>query len=128
MKKALTVRNILAVASVLELLTGVALIAVPDLVIRLLLGEGEAGLGPALGRFLGIALLALGLACWPNRLGESVRPPGFRAMLAYNGLIAIYLAFLGAAEHIGGPLLWPAVAFHAVVALLLLLWPSRSAQ
>ena len=45
--------------------------------------------------------------------------PAFRAMLIYNVLIALYLAYLGAAEHLGGVLLWPGVALHAIVALLL---------
>ena len=40
-------------------------------------------------------------------------------MLAYNVLIAPYLAALGAVRHQGGVLLWPAVALHAGVALLL---------
>jgi hypothetical protein len=40
-------------------------------------------------------------------------------MLVYNALIATYLAYLGTAGHLGGLLLWPAVALHAVVALLL---------
>ena len=40
-------------------------------------------------------------------------------MLFYNVLIASYLAWLGAIGHREGLLLWPAVALHAVVALLL---------
>jgi hypothetical protein len=34
-------------------------------------------------------------------------------------LIALYLAYLGTLGHLGGSLLWPGVALHAVVALLL---------
>jgi hypothetical protein len=40
-------------------------------------------------------------------------------MLTYNALIALFLAWFGAVERIGGILLWPAVALHAVVALAL---------
>jgi hypothetical protein len=126
MKKALSVGNILTAASAVELVTGLALIAVPDVVSRLLLGVGAAGLGPALCRFFGIALLALGLACWPDRPGAAGRAPAWRAMLAYNGLVAVYLLLLGTAGHFTGPLLWPAVAFHAVMALLLLWPPGRA--
>ena len=43
----------------------------------------------------------------------------FRAMLIYNVLIAVYLAYLGTIGHAGGLLLWPGVALHAVVALVL---------
>ena len=45
-------------------------------------------------------------------------------MLIYNVLIALYLAHLGKVGHLGGLLLWPGVALHAVVALLLV-WTWR---
>ena len=48
-------------------------------------------------------------------------------MLAYNVLIAAFLAYLFASEHIGGVLLWPAVVLHAVVASLLI-WTGRRAR
>jgi hypothetical protein len=46
-------------------------------------------------------------------------------MSTYNALIALYLAWLGIVGHMGGLLLWPAAALHAVVALLLL-WTWRN--
>ena len=64
-------------------------------------------------------MLALGLACWPSRQRAESGSPAFRAMLIYNVLIALYLAHLGTVGHLGGLLLWPGVALHAVVALLL---------
>ena len=45
-------------------------------------------------------------------------------MLIYNALIALYLAYLYVVGHLGGALLWPGVALHAVVALLLV-WTWR---
>jgi hypothetical protein len=45
-------------------------------------------------------------------------------MLAYNMLIALFLAYLSIVEHIGGVLLWPAVALHVAVAASLV-WTSR---
>ena len=45
-------------------------------------------------------------------------------MLTYNALIALYLAYVGTVAHLGGLLLWPAVALHGVVALLLV-WAGR---
>ena len=116
-------RKILAISATLEVLTGVALIIAPGIVIDLLLGGAGPGLGPAIGRLLGIALLALGMACWPNQdTGRS--SPAFRAMLTYNVLIAANLAFLGAVEHFSGYLLWPAVVLHAVLAAFLV-WSLR---
>jgi hypothetical protein len=65
-------------------------------------------------------LLALGLACWPSRQRAESDSAAFRAMLTYNLLIALYLAYLATVAHLAGLLLWPTVALHAVVALLLI--------
>ncbi len=117
-------RKALATAATLEVLTGVALVIAPGMVIDLLLGRAAAGLGLAIGRLLGIALLTLGIACWPNR-DTGRGSPAFRAMVTYNVLIAGNLAFLGAVEHIAGYLLWPAVVVHAVLPVFLVC-PLRS--
>jgi hypothetical protein len=65
---------------------------------------------------------------WDWRAGREQRAesgsPAFRAMLTYNVLIALYLAYLGTVGHLRGVLLWPAVGLHAVVALLLV-WTWR---
>ena len=72
----------------------------------------------------GISLLALSVACWPSSRRAQSDSTAFRAMLAYNVLIARYLAYLGTAGHRGGVLLWPGVGLHAVVALGLV-WTWR---
>jgi hypothetical protein len=112
-------RMILAFAAVAEAGTGLVLMVDPALVARLLLGAEVAGTGILLGRCFGIALLTLGLACWPDRRREAGGAPAFRAMLIYNALIALYLAYLGAVAHLEGLLLWPAIVLHAAVASLL---------
>jgi hypothetical protein len=116
--------KILAFAAVAEVGTGLALIVDPAIVVALLMGPNESGAGMPLGRFLGIALLALGLACWPGRQRSESGSAAFRGMLAYNVLVALYLAYLGAVGDSRGLLLWPAVALHALVALLLV-WTWR---
>src|SRR5262249_14437724 len=60
-----------------------------------------------LARVAGVALLALGLACWPGADVGGARTPAARAMLVYNPLIASYLVYL-AAVGVVGILLWPA--------------------
>ena len=60
----------------------------------------------------GIALIALGVACWPGRTALC-------GMLTYSALATAYLAYLGIRGHWVGPLLWPAVALHAVLTILL---------
>jgi Ca2+/Na+ antiporter len=118
------VRKILIFAAVVELSTGLVLLADPSIVVTLLLGMDVSGVGTPLGRCFGIALLALGLACWPSRQRAASGSPAFRAMLSYNALIALYLTYLGTVGHLGGLLLWPAVALHFAVALLLV-WTRR---
>ena len=119
-----TLGKILAFASVVEVGTGLVLMIDPAIVVTLLLDTEVSALGTLLGRGCGIALLALGLACWPGRPRADSGSPAFRAMLIYNMLIALYLAYLGTVGHLGGLLLWPGVALHAVVALLLI-WTWR---
>jgi Ca2+/Na+ antiporter len=109
---------------VVEVGTGFVLIVDPAIVVTLLLGTEVSGAGTLLGRCFGIALLALGLACWPGQRGAETGSPAFRAMLTYNALIALYLAYLGTLGHLRGLLLWPGVVLHAVVALLLV-WAWR---
>ena len=58
-------RRILAFAAVVEVGTGLVLLIDPAIVVALLLGAEVSGVGTLLGRCFGIALLALGLACWP---------------------------------------------------------------
>jgi Ca2+/Na+ antiporter len=110
---------ILAFAAVVEIGTGLGLAVAPALVVSLLIGTELSGLALALGRCFGIALIALGLACWPSPQRVEGSSPASRAMLTHNSLIAFYLAFLGMVEGIHGLLLWPAVALLAAVALLL---------
>ena len=120
----ITLRRLLAFCAVVEIGTGIALMIAPEMVATLLVRGQMTELTTLLGRCMGIALLALGLACWPQ---QQVAPPGpaaFRAMFTYSTLIALFLGYVGAVAHLGGPLLWPAVGLHGVMALLLV-WTRR---
>ena len=66
-------RKVLALAAVGEEATGLALLIVPSLVGRLLLGEELTGIAIPVARVAGIALIALGIACWPGTPPRSVR-------------------------------------------------------
>ena len=116
--------KILAFAAVVEVGTGVVLMVDPAIVATLLLGVEVSGAGTLLGRCFGITLLALGVACLPGRGRAERGSPAARAMLTYNGLIALYLAYLGTVGHLWGLLLWPGVGLHAVVAVFLV-WTWR---
>lgn len=118
-------RRILRFASIAEIATGLALIFDPRLVIWLLVGPNAPIADITMGRLPGIAILALGLACWPDADRSTSSAPAFRGMLAYNALIALFLVYLFVVGHLGGVLLWPAIVLHAVVAILLL-WTARA--
>ena len=116
--------KVLAFAAVVEVGTGVALMIAPAIVIALLMGGEASGAFTPIGRCFGIALLALGLPCWPERQRANRSSPAFRAMLIYNALVALYFAYLGTVGVWNGLLLWPVVVIHAAVAGLLV-WTSR---
>jgi len=121
-------KRLLALAAVLETVTGLALIIEPTIVARLLLGADVFGAGAAVGRVAGFALVSLGLACWPGRDPASRPAPAVRAMLTYNSLITCYLVFLGIGGQFVGVLLWPAVAIHGLLTLLLVRERFRTQQ
>jgi len=102
---------VLLLAALGEAGTGLALLLVPSLVGQLLLGAEVTGLSVIVARVAGIALIGLGLACWPG-------PPRL-GMLIYSAAVAMYLAFLGLTGAANGLLLWPAVVLHLVLTVLL---------
>ena len=71
-----------------------------------------------IGRVAGIALLSLGVGCWFGRQ-EASGGWALAAMLLYNVLVTLYLAFVGLGTEFVGVLLWPAVVVHAVLTMLL---------
>ena len=104
-------RWVLIFAAVAEVATGLALLIVPSLVGQLLLGEELTGVVIPVARVARIALIALGIACWPG--------PPLVGMLTYSAVVTLYLAYLGFAGGLNGVLLWPAVALHLVLSILL---------
>jgi hypothetical protein len=80
-------KHIMTLAAVAEMATGLALIAVPSVVGQLLLGVPLAGPAATVAGVLGVALLALGLACWPG-------PPRL-GMVVYSTFVTLYLAYAG---------------------------------
>ena len=104
-------KKVLVLAAVSEAATGLALLIVPSLVGRLLLGEELTGIALPVARVAGIALIALGIACWPG--------PALAGMLTYSAAVTLYLAYVGFVGGFSGILLWPAVVLHAILTALL---------
>ncbi len=108
-------RLLLSLAAAAEAATGLVVLVYPPLAIRLLFGAELAGAGVVMSRIAGIALIALGIACWPG--GAAVR--ALCGMLTYSALATLYLLYVGVGGEWVGRLLWPAVAIHAVLTVLL---------
>ena len=105
-------KQVLIFAAVGEAGTGLALLIVPSLVGRLLLGEELTGIAIPIARVAGIALTALGVACWPGT--------PLVGMLTYSAAVTLYLAYVGVAGGLSGILLWPAVILHVILTALLI--------
>ncbi len=113
----MTTRNFVIVSAAIEIATAVALMAVPEVVARLLLGVELPASGVAVARIAALALLSLGIACWPR--GGNAASSAVAALFVYNLLAAVYLGYLRAGGVFFGHLLWPACGLHAWLTLLL---------
>ena len=104
-------KTLLTLVGLAEAGTGLALLVAPSLVTRLLLGAETVGVGSAAARVAGIALIALGIGCCAGSV--------WLAMWLYTALVTLFLLYLGVATEWHGPLLWPALALHGLLTVLL---------
>ena len=102
----------LVFAAIGETMTGLALLIFPSLIGRLLFGVELTDVAAIAGRVAGIALVALGIACWPGTQ--------LIGMLTYSAGVALYLAWVGLADGSAGILLWPVVVLHTILTALLM--------
>ena len=121
-------KRFLTLTAIIEAATGLALIAEPAIVVRLLLGAEISGASMPLGRVAGAALLALGVACWLARGDTQSRATRglVVAMLMYNLVATAVLAFAGIGLGLHGVVLWPAVVLHAAMAIWCIVCLRRS--
>ncbi len=104
-------KKMLALAAAGEAALGLVLLVYPPIVVRLLFGAEIAGAGLVMSRVAGIALIALGVTCWPGT--------PLVGMLTYSAAVTLYLAYVGFACGLTGILLWPAVVLHVILTALL---------
>jgi hypothetical protein len=107
-------------AAVAETATGLALLIDPSLVGQLLFGVEFMGVTILVARVTGIALIGLGVACWPG-------PPRV-GMLVYSAAVTLYLSYIGLADGLTGVFLWPAVVLHVILTALLARDATRPAS
>jgi hypothetical protein len=77
----------------------------------LLFGAALTGIAIIVARVTGIALIALGVACWPGT--------PLAGMLTYSAAVTLYLAYVGFTGDLSGILLWPVVVLHLILTALL---------
>ncbi len=114
-------KKLLRLTALLEAGTGLGLLTVPALVVRILLGASlDPTAGTAVGRVAGAAVLALSVACWAARdAGSGKATAGIvAAMLLYNLVVAALLIHVRFGPGLSGPGLWPVVALHGVLGVL----------
>jgi hypothetical protein len=107
-------KKVLMFAALAEAGTGVILAAYPPIVVRLLFGQTIADAGVIMSRLAGLCLFALGVACWSD---DGSRRP-FYGMLSWSILAMLYLIVVALTGQ-AGILLWPGVAAHAAIIVLL---------
>src|SRR5881628_1811813 len=121
--------RLLKLTGIIETATGLGLVAVPSVVVRLLLGSPlNTSAAVMLARVAGAALLALGVACWLARDDTQSRAARglVVAMLIYNIPATAVLAFAGIGLGLHGVALWPAVVLHAAMAIWCIVCLRRS--
>ncbi len=105
--------------AIIEVATGLALVAAPVLPISLLTGtvmDMPAGL--IVGRVAGAALFTLGFVCWRAR--NDIYSPSANGIVAgmfiYNIAVAAILAYGNLVMGLFGVALWPVVVVHVLMA------------
>jgi hypothetical protein len=107
-------KTLLALAAVSEAATGLVLLLYPSIVVSLLFSSEITGAGIVMSRLAGISLIALGIACWPGNMAYRA----LYGMVTFSTLAMLYLAYVGLIGVVG-ILLWPAVAVHGGLSILL---------
>jgi hypothetical protein len=113
-----SVTTLLKTTAVLELATGIGLLAVPSRVAQALAGRPLADdVSLLVARVAGAALLAIGLACALEAARVRPAPPIglLGGLLAYNGAVALLLMHSAVVNGTGGIGLWPTVVLHVAL-------------
>jgi len=124
-------KTLLVTSAIIEAGAGVALILVPAMTVRLLIGVPFGMPSDAvIGRLTGAALLALAFACWNARVDAAgVASRGLVAgMLLYNAAAAALLSYSGFNLGLAGTGLWPVALLHLVMTIWCLASLKRSRE
>ena len=106
----------LAATTIIEIATGIALMALPEVVVSILLGAPPGTTaGVIISRLAGAALLSLGIACWSGSRDAQSRAARViaAAMLLYNIAATGLLLSARYGAGMSGVGLVPAAVLHA---------------
>jgi hypothetical protein len=113
-------RSLLISSAVLEAGAGLALMISPAWVGMILLGARfDTPADSIVGRVAGSALLALAVGCFGAREEQNSRAASaiVSAMLCYNVVTLVVLAYAAIGLRFSGLGLWPAIVLHLVMAI-----------
>jgi len=116
----MTVRLMLRVTAIVEGATGLAFLLVPNLPTLILFGQPlDSSLPKLIGRVGGAALIALAVACWRAAEDEQSRATLglILAMLIYDAIAAVLLAYAYFGPGLAGIGLWVGVIGHLGLAI-----------
>lgn len=113
-------KKLFVTTAIVEVATGVSLMASPVTSISQLVGSPlDSPGGLVIARVAGAALMSLGIACWLMRT-EGVTRASKRlvtAMLIYNVTVAAVFVYSAQSLKLPDSGLWPAVALHVTLAV-----------
>jgi hypothetical protein len=112
-------RYVVKLAAGFEIVVGAIFLTVPDALCRTLFAMTPQGIGTLLGRFAGVALIALGTTGSIWGATEPLRSAAL-GLFVFNIGATIFLVWVAVATTFRGPLLWPGVILHATIAVALL--------
>ena len=112
-------RLLFGISAIIEILTSLAFLAAPSMIVDLLLGGELSPAGIAVARVLGIGLFSLGVAGWESQ-GQDARLAPRAGLCTYNVGAAAVLVMLGTYGGMSGILLWPVALLHALIGALML--------
>lgn len=112
-------KRLLVIMAAAEAAVGLGLIVLPSRVASLLLGAAlETAVASTVARVAGVALLALGVACWRARDDTQSRAATgiVSAMVIYNAGVGALLVYAALGLGLSSFLLWPTAILHAGLA------------
>ena len=113
-------KRIFQVTALIESMTGLIFLISPSWLVLILLRTSiDSTIDLLLGRIAGAGLLSIGIACWlTHKDEESIAAKGLvAAILLYNIIATILLAYVGFNAHQSLPALWAVVIIHLLMAV-----------